>query len=155
MSDLEHCLAILKMLKISEVRYCLSGGGDSGTTELEYVLYCDGRNGPLPTVTLGITDAGGIVCLDECLDRIVADIPDGDWCNNEGGYGHVTLRPQESDEDLQVECDMTYGEESDGPDFEDDAEFIASDFKNIDPDTAGETIAVDDSALQSAKGDVL
>ena len=111
MSDLEHCLAILKALRISEVRYCLSGGGDSGTTELEDVLYCDGRHGPLPSVTIGITDAGGIVCLDECLDGIVADIPDGDWCNNEGGYGHVTLYPQESDEDLRVECDMTYGED--------------------------------------------
>ena len=154
MSDLEHCLAILKALRISEIRYCLSGGGDSGTTELEDVLYCDGRHGPLPTVTLGITDAGGIVCLDECLDRIVGDIPDGDWCNNEGGYGHVTLYPQESDEDIQFECDMTYGEEGGDPDFEDDEEFIASDFNDTDPENSGDAIAIDDSTLQPAKGNI-
>ena len=80
------------------------------------------------------------------------NIPDGDWCNNEGGYGNVILRPQESDEDLQVECDMTYGEESDDADFEDD-ERLDSDFNDTDPDTSGEAIAVDDSTLQPAKGD--
>ena len=123
MSDLEHCLAILKALQISEVRYCLSGGGDSGTTELEHVLYRDGHHATLPSVTIDIDSGGGTVGLDERLENIVADIPDGDWVNNEGGYGHVTLRPHETDEDLQVECDMTYGEESDDPDFEDDEEF--------------------------------
>ena len=48
---------------------------------------------------------------------------------------------------------MTYGEESGDPDFEDDEEFLAADFNDTDPDTAGETIAVDDSTLQPAKGD--
>jgi hypothetical protein len=153
MTDLEQCLAILKALHINEVRYCLSGGGDSGTAELEHVLYCDGRHGPLPSVTLGITDAGGILCLDERLDDLVSRLPDGDWCNNEGGYGHVTLHPQESDEDLQVECNMTYGGESEDPDFEDDEEFLAADSNGTDPDTDGQTIAVDDSTLQPAKGD--
>jgi hypothetical protein len=154
MSDLEHCLAILKALQINEVRYCLSGGGDSGTTELEHVLYGDGRYGPLPSVTLGITDAGGILCLDERLEDLVSGLPDGDWCNNEGGCGRVTLRPQENDPDLRVEIDMTYGEQSGDPDFEDDEEFLAADFNDTDPDTSGETIAVDDSTLQPAKGDV-
>ena len=102
MTDLEHCLAILKALHIDEVRYYLSGGGDSGTAELEHVLYSDGHHGPLPSVTLGITDAGGI-SVSTSLDDLVSQLPDGDWCNNEGGYGHVTLHPQESDEDLQVE----------------------------------------------------
>jgi hypothetical protein len=152
MSDLAHCLAILKALAISEVRYCLSGGGDSGTTELEQVVYVDGHHGPLPSVTLNITDCGGIVCLDERLEAIVADLPDGDWVNNEGGHGSVILRPQESDEDLQFECDMTYGEESDDPDFEDDEEF-SSDFNESDPGTSGDPLAVDDSALQPEKGD--
>jgi hypothetical protein len=153
MSDLAQCLAILKALEVSEVRYHLSGGGDSGTAELESVTYLDGHQGPLPSVTVGITDGGGILCLDERLDDIAGGLPDGDWCNNEGGYGHVTLRPQESDEDLQVEIDMTYGEESGDPDFEDDEEFTASDFNDSDSGTSGETIAVDDSTLQPAKGD--
>jgi hypothetical protein len=153
MVDLAHCLAILKALGISEVKYCLSGGGDSGTAELEHVLYCDGRHGPLPTVTVGITDRGGTVCLDEDLDRIVALVPVGDWCNNEGGYGTVVLRPQENEEDLQVECDMTYGEESEDQDFEDDEEFFTPDPDRSNPDTPPETIAVDDSNLKPAKGD--
>ena len=152
MSDLEHCLAILKALDIAEVRYCLSGGGDSGTAELDHVLYCDGRHGPLPSVTLRITDVGGIVCLDERLEDLVSNLPDGDWVNNEGGYGQVTLRPQESDEDLQVECDMTYGEEDGDPDFEDDEE--CTDFNDADPGIAADTIAVDDSILKLAKGDI-
>ena len=122
MSDLEHCLAILQALQVSEVRYCLSGGGDSGTTDLEEVIYLDGRHGPLPSVTVGITSCGGTVALDERLEDIVANLPDGDWCNNEGGYGNVVLRPQECDDDLKVECDMTYGEENDDRDFEDDEE---------------------------------
>jgi hypothetical protein len=151
MSDLEHCLAVLKALQISEIRYCLSGGGDSGTAELEHVLYRDGHYGPLPAVTIGITDVGGIVCLDERLEHFVADIPDGDWVNNEGGYGHVALRPQESDEDLRVECDMTYGEEDSDPDFEDDD---CTDFNDAEPGTTGDTITVDDSTLQLAKGDI-
>jgi hypothetical protein len=153
MSDLDYCLAILKALEVSEVRYHLSGGGDSGTTELENVIYRDGHHGPLPSVTVDITPGGGTLFLDERLENIVADLPDGDWCNNEGGYGHVTLRPQENDADVQVECDMTYGEDNGDPDFEDDEEFIAADFNASDPDTSGDTIAVDDSALQPPKGD--
>jgi hypothetical protein len=152
MSDLAHCLAILNALQISEVRYCLSGGGDSGTAELDHVLYRDGRHGPLPSVTVGITGCGGIVCLDERLEDLVSNVPDGDWVNNEGGYGNVTLRPHETDEDLQVECDMTYGEDSDDRDFEDDEE-CSSDFDESDPGTSGDALAVDDSALQPAKGD--
>jgi hypothetical protein len=150
-SDLEHCLAVLKALQIAEVRYCLSGGGDSGTAELDHVFYADGRHGPLPTLTFGITDVGGVVCLDERLEDIVSNIPEGDWINNEGGHGNVVLRPQEAHPEDQVWCDMTYGEESDEPDFEDDEE-LACDQENADPGPAGE-IAVDDSALQPAKGD--
>jgi hypothetical protein len=149
MSDLDHCLAILNALRIAEVRYCLSGGGDSGTAELEHVLYGDGRLGPLPTVTIDITDSGEVVSLDQRLDGLVGNIPDGDWINNEGGYGAVVLRPQEPDPDLQVECDMTYGEEDGEPDFEDDE----PDFKDADSDPPDQPIAIDDSALKPPKGD--
>jgi hypothetical protein len=152
-SELEHCLAILKALQIAEVSYCLSGGGDSGTVEINHVLYADGRYGPLPIVTIDITDVGGIVCLDERLETIVYDLPDFDWINNEGGYGTVVLRPQETDPDYQVECDMTYGEDNDESDFEDeDEEKLLADFNDADPATADAPIAIDDSALQPAKG---
>ena len=149
-SELEHCLAILKALQIAEVSYCLSGGGDSGTVEINHVLYADGRYGPMPAVTIDITDAGGTISFDERLENIVYDLPDGDWINNEGGYGNVVLHPQETDPDCRVECDMTYGEDSEQTDFEDDEE-PASDFDDPDPGPPGE-IAVDDSALQPAKG---
>ena len=148
-SELEHCLAILKALQIAEVSYWLSGGGDSGTAELDGVVYADGFQGRLPTVTLGVSDAGGIICLDERLENIVYDLLDGDWINNEGGHGRVTFRPQEADPENQVQCAMTYGEEGEEPDFEDDEE-PACGFE--DTETSGE-IAVDDSALQPAKGD--
>jgi hypothetical protein len=48
---------------------------------------------------------------------------------------------------------MTYGEESDDRDFEDDEESVTSDFDQSDPDIAGQTIAIDDSTLQPSKGD--
>jgi hypothetical protein len=154
-SELEHCLAILKALQIAEVSYWLSGSGDEGTVEINRVLYTDGRQGPLPTVTLGISDAGDTFCLGERLENIVYELPDGDWVNNEGGSGNVVLHPQETDPDCQVECNMTYGEDSDGdndePDFEDDEEPV-SDFDDPDPGPPGE-IVVNDSALQPAKGE--
>jgi hypothetical protein len=154
MSDLSHCLAILKALGVSEVIYHLSGGGDSGTCELDTVIYGDGRHAALPTVTVDITDHGEVTTLSSCLDRIVEELPDGDWINNEGGYGSVTLRPQEADEDLRVECDMTYGEDSEEADFEDDDDqFLTSDPAEPTHESEAQTLVVDDSALQPPKGE--
>jgi hypothetical protein len=151
MCDLEHCLAILKALGITEVTCCLSGGGDSGTAELQQIIDRNGDERPLPTITVGFTDIGGIVCLDERLDDLVANIPDGNWCNNEGGCGTVILHPQETDPDLQVDCNMIYGDDSDARDFDGEEEFAASDFEDADAD--GDTLIVDDSTLQPNKGD--
>ena len=153
MSDLAQCLAILKALQVSEVKYCLSGGGDSGTVDLNHVLYTDDKHGPLPTVTLAVTEVGGIVCLDDCLVNIVYDLPDGDWINNEGGHGTVILRPQETDPDSRVECAMTYGDDSEDVDFEDEDEFDTSDLTDAEPDTPDRPITVDDTALQPSNGD--
>jgi hypothetical protein len=155
MSDLEHCLAILKALQIAEVSYWLSGSGDSGTVEIHQVLYADGHSGPMPSVTIDVTDVGSTISLDERLDAIICDLPDGDWINNEGGYGNVVLRPQETDPDCQVECAMTYGEESGREgDFEDDQN-SGDDFEDDDPAATAATvgIAVNDSALQLEKGE--
>ena len=152
MSDLSHCLAVLKALGISEVAYNLSGGGDEGTCELDSVVYLDGRTThALPSLSIGITEFGQVETLDERLDGIVADIPDGDWVNNEGGDGTVVLHPQETDEDLQVGCDTTYGEESDDDDFDDD-EFAAAGIDEEYPDPATTTVTIDDSALHSTEG---
>ena len=148
MSDLAHCLAVLKALGVSEVVYHLSGGGDEGTVELEDVIWLDGRQAPLPPVTVGITDAGTVLRLDECLESLVADLPDGDWVNNEGGSGNVVLHPQESDEACQTECDITYGwEEESEPDFEDDEE--SADFDDQAPEPA--PLTIDAASLQPEK----
>jgi hypothetical protein len=152
MSDLEHCLAILKALQITEVSYCLSGGGDQGTVEINHVLHAGGHCGPMPPVTAGVSDSGSTISLDERLENLIYDLPDGDWINNEGGHGTVVLRPQEENPEDQIACDMTYGEDSDEPDFEDeDEEELLADFNAGDP--ADEPIAIDDSALQPATGD--
>jgi hypothetical protein len=79
MSDLDHCLAILKALQIAEVSYCLSGGGDQGTVELDYVLYADGRYGPMPPVTVSVRDRGSTVTLDERLDNLIRRIKGQPW----------------------------------------------------------------------------
>jgi hypothetical protein len=155
-SPLEDCLAILKALQIAEVSYCLNGSGDEGTAELDRVLYAGGE-GPFPAVTIGITDAGDTVNLEDRLLDLVYELPEGDWINNEGGHGTVILRPQEADPDCQVECNMTYGEDGEEEaDFEDDEDFLDSGDREF-PEAEGENpdpanaIAVDDSALQPQK----
>jgi hypothetical protein len=102
MSNLEHCLEILKALHVVEVMYCLSGGGDTGTVDFDHALYADGTSGPVPALTLAVTDVGGIVRLDKRLEALIYDLPEGDWINNEGGHGTVILRPQETDPDGRV-----------------------------------------------------
>lgn len=119
MTPLDHCLAILKVIGVSEIQYTLDGEGDSGTTTLDTVHHLDGSSAQLlPPLTIGLGSYAGLLTLADLLDEIVAELPDGDWVNNEGGYGTVILRPHETDADLQVECDMTYREYDD--DFEDD-----------------------------------
>lgn len=68
------------------------------------------------------------------LDDLVADLPGGDWVNNEGGYGTVTIRPFEEDEDLRFECDMTFRDEGDYGDENDEEEFEDEDFDADDDD---------------------
>jgi hypothetical protein len=153
MIDLAHCLAVLKALGVTEVVYSLSGGGDEGTCDLDSVVHLDGRTTyALPSLSIGITQFGQVATLDELLDSFVADIPDGDWINNEGGHGTVVLRPQETDEDLRVECDMTYGDENDDQDFDDADEFTAAGIDGEEPDPANTTLTIDDGALNTQEG---
>ena len=150
--DLAHCLAILKALGIGEAVYSLSGGGDQGTCNLDCVTYLDNcTEHALPRITIGIDDLGQVSMLDELLENIVADIPDGDWVNNEGGHGTVILLPQETDEYLQVDCNMTYCDESDEGDFDDD-EFTGDRIDDEEADPVLATLTIDDSALQLPKG---
>ena len=114
-------MEVLATLGVVEVRYDLNGGGDSGECVLEHVCYRDGRQDVrLPSLPVGFSDDGEIRLLDEVLERIATDLPEGDWVNNDGGYGTVSFFPNEICPDDRVVCDMTY---RDGTDDDDDYEF--------------------------------
>jgi len=133
-------MSLLRTLGIEEIEYSLSGGGDSGETTLERVAYRDGRTvHELPNIPVGISATGQVVTIDHLLDGIAGDLPEGDWVNNEGGYGAVFIRPFEDDEDLRFECDMTFREEGDYGDddvFVDEDEFDDEDDSDDDPPPA-------------------
>jgi hypothetical protein len=145
-NSLDSCLAILRALGVTELGYYLSGGGDQGTAELETVRGCDGEPIDLPDVTIRFDDFGNIHTLAALLDPIVENIPDGDWINNEGGSGTVTLYPFEDD---PVECCMEYGsyDDEEEADFEDEEDFDDSGADDPAPGTADTPPAIDDSAL--------
>lgn len=113
--------AILRALGITTVLYSLNGSGDSGETTLERVEYESGKVAhELPDVPVAIGDSGLVYKLPDLLENIVADAPQGDWVNNEGGYGSVTVMPFEDEDDLYFECDMTFRDEGDYGDDDDD-----------------------------------
>ncbi|MDN5925707.1 MAG: hypothetical protein L0I29_01370 [Hyphomicrobiales bacterium] len=138
----ERLGAILRALQITEIEYSLSGGGDSGETTLEHVTYAgDPEAHDLPDVPIFISDSGQIRHLPELLEAIVADAPDGDWVNNEGGFGTVYVRPFEDEENLSIECDMSFREDGDYGDDDDDDQFVDDDL--IDDDDASLAVTVD------------
>lgn len=124
-------IALLAALVIVEVTYRLSGGGDSGECELDLVLYADGRSDArLPAIPIGFSDNGDILLLDTTLEHIATEYPEGDWCNNEGGYGTVSFFPTEMCSDDRIVCDMTYREEGD---YGDDDEYFEGVFDDLEP----------------------
>lgn len=130
MEQKERLGAILRALAITELEYSLSGGGDSGESTLERVRYQDGPDRTyLPEIPIFITDTGQLRHLSELLYSIVADAPDGDWVNNEGGYGTVYVRPFEDDVDLAIECDMTFRDDGDYGD-DDEEDFVDEDLED-------------------------
>ena len=145
-SELDYCLAILKALGITEVdTFSAAAVMRARPISTTSPIATGSSTASLPSITIGITDHGSVISLDEKLVDVVAQIPEGDWCNNEGGHGTVILRPQETEPDLAIECDMTYGEDEDqaSDDFEDD-EFVELD---TDPADDSQPLAIDDSAL--------
>lgn len=115
-------MALLRALDIIEIRFHLSGGGDSGDCEISAVIYADGRETTqVPRLPIGFNGAGNIEFLDIFLENFASDLPEGDWVNNEGGHGDVSIYPNETDEDRRFACDMTYGDDEDeGDDDYDD-----------------------------------
>ena len=129
--------AILRALGITTVLYALNGGGDSGETTLERVEYDNGKVAhELPAVPVAIGDSGLVYKLPDLLENMVADAPEGDWVNNEGGYGSVTVMPFEDEESLHVECDMTFRDEGDYGDDDDD--FVDEEDDDEEPDDPDE-----------------
>ncbi len=130
--------AILRALQITRIEYCLSGGGDSGETTLERVEYRDSPTShDLPDIPIFISDTGQTQNLPDLLERIVADAPEGDWVNNEGGFGTVYVRPFEDEEGFSLECDMMFREDGDYGDDDDD-EFVDEEQSGFeDADLAG------------------
>ena len=124
-------LALLRALQISEVSYSLSGGGDQGETRLDHVRYRDGTEATeIPEVPVGIDSVGRPAMLCYALSEYAADLPEGDWCNNEGGYGTVTIEPFA---EYPCDCDMTYRQDGDWGDDELDDDFVDL---VLEPDTA-------------------
>jgi len=131
----EIAIALLRAIGIRELEYALDGGGDSGDSTLERIQHVDGRLlDKLPEIPTGVDGSGRPRMLSWLLDDVVADLPEGDWVNNEGGYGTVTIRPFEEDEDLRFECDMTFRDEGDYGDENDEEEFEDEDFDAADDD---------------------
>ena len=131
LAPLERAVAILRALRITEIQYSLSGGGDSGEVTLEHVRYEHGRIAhELPSIPIAILNNGMLATLDDVLENIVADAPEGDWVNNEGGQGTVIVNPFEDDEDAIVECDVTFNDYDD----RDDDDFIDDDDDDPDDD---------------------
>ncbi|MDF0490433.1 hypothetical protein PX554_20085 [Sphingomonas sp. H39-1-10] len=125
MSDIliDSACDLLRALGIVAATFALDGGGDSGESTLATVRYADGREDyRLPELPIALHNDGRPILLGGFLEDYSSDLPDGDWVNNEGGYGTVTIRPLETDPHERVECDMTYraDDDYDDDDYDED-----------------------------------
>ena len=119
----DQIMALLRALGIEEIEFSLDGGGDSGDSTLEHVRYADGHeDNRIPDISIGFHPRGEAYTLESYLENLASDLPEGDWVNNEGGYGEVFIRPT-ADEDERFECNMTFRDEyEDEDDFGEDLE---------------------------------
>lgn len=119
----DQIMALLGALGIEEIEFSLDGGGDSGDSTLEHVRYADGHeDSRIPDIAIGFHPRGEAYTLETYLENLASDLPEGDWVNNEGGYGEVFIRPT-ADEDERFECNMTFRDEyDDEDDFDEDLE---------------------------------
>lgn len=119
----DQIMALLGAFGVEEIEFSLNGSGDSGDTTLEYVRYADGHEeSRIPGFAIGFHPRGEAYTLESYLENLASDLPEGDWVNNEGGYGEVFIRPT-ADEDERFECNMTFRDEyDDEDDFDEDLE---------------------------------
>lgn len=144
----DQIMTLLGALGIQEIEFSLDGGGDSGDTTLEHVRYANGRDeNRLPDIPIGFHSRGEACTLELYLENLASDLPEGDWVNNEGGYGEVFIRPM-ADEDERFECNMTFRDEDDyedEDDFDDDLD-DADEAETVDPKLAGEDAEAEEDA---------
>ena len=119
-ADMELALRVLAAMGVAEVGLSLNGGGDSGDCEIDTVRYADGRVAhELPRIAIGF-DNGGVLDLPDVVIHAASEAPDGDWVNNEGGQGTVTLLPLAPCNDERVQCEMDYRVEGGDDGFDED-----------------------------------
>lgn len=119
---IDDVFALLRALGIAQLVYSLNGGGDSGEASLATIEWQDKRDDlKLPKVPIAIGRGGDSITLNAFLEDFAANAPDGDWVNNEGGYGTVTFLPFE--EGGTFYDDMNYREDGDYGDDDDDSWF--------------------------------
>lgn len=122
MTQEDRAIALLRALNIIEIQYSLNGGGDSGDAEINHIELRDGTTlQALPDLPAGISSTGSIETIDALLDSIVFELPEGDWINNEGGFGTIIIYPFEEDED-RFDVDITFRDEGDYGDDDEDEE---------------------------------
>lgn len=149
MSNLSLVLVCLRELELEEAVVSLDGSGDSGDATFDSAVTRAGETlYQLPTVTVLPTRYGNT--LDALVRDVASNAPDGNWYDNEGGYGTVTFYPFAADSDDTVVCDMTYRDEypdeESGFDDDDDVDALEE------PDQESDTLSDDvhDHAARNA-----
>lgn len=121
---IDDVLALLRALGVQQLDYSLSGGGDSGEASIASIIWQDQRDDlQLPKIPVAIGRACTAITLNAFLEEFASNVPEGDWVNNEGGYGTVTFLPFEDGgtfyDDMTYRADGDYGDEDDN-DWSDD-----------------------------------
>lgn len=96
--DIDAIVEILQQMNIKRIMYRLDGGGDSGIVEMDEIEFQGDGNEKTLDVCIGFESVlGKSSSLKDILDDIVAELPEFDWVNNDGGHGTITICPHEDD----------------------------------------------------------
>jgi hypothetical protein len=99
---IDQILEFLRQLGVKEINITFEGYGDSGDFEIEEVLWCEAYSDGSPVFPFNITKfpsppfLPGYSLFGSILNVFSTQINSG-WENDEGGGGHLILRPFEVD----------------------------------------------------------
>jgi hypothetical protein len=122
---IDQILEFLRQLGVKEINITFEGCGDSGEFEIEEVLWCETYSDGSPVFPFNITKFPSPPFLPErslfrsILDVFSTEINSG-WENDEGGGGHLILRPFEVDTQDAVDVNVYHNESY--PERDDDDE---------------------------------